>query len=220
MEINMGLLREAYFDVVYPLEVIMIVVVGSKDNSFSFMGDNKERFFNEGDPNNYYYNELCGHKYILDHFDRFKNDAYVGVEHYRRAFDYSDSFIKELLNVYDIIVKTEHGPYGTDTNLSVLSHCSRHGLNYLEHATQWVERFPELRQQAMEQTHFGCNMFLCRPKKFKEMMEEEFAYIDEMMKTPGLQQSEISYFCETILTPHIIKKHNKNICVGRVKTFV
>lgn len=198
----------------------MIVVVGSKENSFSFMDDNKVRFFNEGDPNNYYYNELCGHRYILDRFDQFKNDAYVGVEHYRRAFDYSDSFIKELLNVYEIIVKPEHGPYGSDTNLSVLAHCSRYGLNYLEHATQWVERFPELRPQAMERTHFGCNMFLCRPKKFKEMMEEEFTYIDEMLKTPGLQHSEVSYFCETILTPYIIRKHNRNICVGRVKTFV
>lgn len=194
----------------------MIVVVGSNDKSFSFMGDNKVRFFTEGDPNNFYYNELCGHKYILDHFDQFKNDAYVGVEHYRRAFDYSDQELCDILNGHDIIVKEEHGPYGSETNLSVLAHCSRHGLNYLEHATQWVERFPELRPQAMERTHFGCNMFLCKPKKFKEMMEDEFAYIDEMLKTPGLQQSEISYFCETILTPHIIRKHNRDIFVGKV----
>lgn len=194
----------------------MIVVVGSNDKSFSFMGDNKVRFFTESDPNNFYYNELCGHKYILDHFDQFKNDAYVGVEHYRRAFDYSDQELRDILNGHDIIVKEEHGPYGSETNLSVLAHCSRHGLNYLEHATQWVERFPELRPQAMERTHFGCNMFLCKPKKFKEMMDEEFTYIDEMLKTPGLQQSEISYFCETILTPHIIRKHNRDIFVGKV----
>lgn len=194
----------------------MIVVVGSKDNSFSFMGDNKVRFFTESDPNNFYYNELCGHKYILDHFDQFKNDAYVGVEHYRRAFDYSDQELCDILNGHEIIVKEEHGPYGSETNLSVLAHCSRHGLNYLEHATQWVERFPELRRQAMERTHFGCNMFLCKPSKFNDMMEEEFAYIDEMLKTPGLQQSEISYFCETILTPHIIRKHNRDIFVGKV----
>lgn len=194
----------------------MIVVVGSKENSFSFMGDNKERFFIEGDPNNYYYNELCGHRYILEHFDRFKNDAYVGVEHYRRAFDYSDQELRDILKDNEIIVKDEHGPYGSETNLSVLAHCSRHGFNYLEHATQWVERFPELRPQAMRLTHFGCNMFLCKPAKFKEMMEEEFNYIDEMMKTSGLQQSEISYFCETILTPHIIRKHNREIFVGKV----
>lgn len=194
----------------------MIVVVGSKDNSFSFMGDNKVRFFTESDPNNFYYNELCGHRYILDNFDQFKNDAYVGVEHYRRAFDYSDQELRDILDGHEIIVKEEHGPYGSETNLSVLAHCSRHGLNYFEHAKKWVERFPELREQAVRMTHYGCNMFMTTPEKFQIMMADEFGYIREFMKEPGLQRSEISYFCETILTPHIIRKYNHDIFVGKV----
>ena len=196
----------------------MIVIVGSRNDTFHFTGPNKTIFHTEDDPDNVYYNEMCGHRYILQNFDRFRNDPYVGLEHYRRAFDFSDAFIRELLSVYDIVVKPEHGPYGSDTNLSVLAHCSRHGLNYLEQAKEWVERFPELREQANGTTHFGCNMMLVKPQKYKEMMEEEFAYVDEIMKTPGLQRSSVSYFCETILTPYIIRKHNRNICVGRVLT--
>lgn len=126
----------------------MIVIVGSRNDTFHFTGPNKTIFHTEDDPDNVYYNEMCGHRYILQNFDRFRNDPYVGLEHYRRAFDFSDAFIRELLSVYDIVVKPEHGPYGSDTNLSVLAHCSRHGLNYLEQAKEWVERFPELREQA------------------------------------------------------------------------
>ena len=44
------------------------------------------------------------------------------------------------------------------------------------------------------------------------------SYVDEIMKTPNLQRSIVSYFCETIITPYIIRKHNRNICVGRVLT--
>lgn len=196
----------------------MIAVVGSKDGQFHFMDSNKFMFQCEIDPNNIYYNEMCGHRFLLDNYEQFKNDPYIGLEHYRRAFDYEDKFISEILSVYDIIVKAEHGPYGDDTNLSVLAHCSRHGENYIEHATEWVARFPELQHQASLRTHFGCNMLIARPEKYREMMEEEFSYIDEIMKTPNLKRSEVSYFCETIITPYIIRKHNRNICIGRVKT--
>ena len=196
----------------------MIIIVGSRNDTFHFTAPNKTIFYTEDDQDNFYYNEMCGHKYILQNFDKFRNDPYVGLEHYRRAFDFSDAYIRDLLNFYDIIVKPEHGPYGSDTNLSVLAHCSRHGLDYLEQAKEWVERFPELREQANATTHFGCNMMLVKPQKYKEMMEEEFSYIDEIMKTPNLQRASVSYFCETIITPYIIRKHNKNICVGRVLT--
>lgn len=195
----------------------IIVVVGSENDTFHFMGENKTPFYTENSKESFFYNEMCGHRFMLENFERFKDKAYIGLEHYRRAFDYTDGFIHELLAFYDIIVKKEHGPFGMDTNLTVLSHCSRHGLNYMNHAKEWISKFPELEEQANLRTHYGCNMFIARPDKYKEMIEDEFRYIDEMMKTPNLQQSEVSYFCETILTPYMIKKHNKNIAIGRTK---
>lgn len=196
----------------------LITVVGGTKDDFHFMGENKLIFLREEDPDNFYYNEMCGHKFNLKSYPALIDYKYIGLEHYRRAFDYTDDFIDEVLSVYDIIVKQEHGPYGDHTNLSILKVCSRHGLDYLAQATEWVERFPELKQQAELKTHFGCNMFITRPERYREMMEDEFNYIDEIMKTPNLQQSIVSYFCETILTPFIIKKYNKNIAIGRVKT--
>lgn len=196
----------------------MIVVVGSREAQFPFMAENKFSYFHEDDPDNVYYNEMCGYKFLLNNFHYFENGPYVGLEHYRRAFDYTDQELRDILKGYDIIVKDEHGPYGSLTNLQVLAGCSRHGLNYLEHATRWVERFPELREQAERKTHYGCNMFVTTPEKFAAMMDDEFGYIREFLKEPGLLRSEISYFCETILTPHIIRKYNREIFVGKVVT--
>ena len=194
----------------------MIIVVGSREDTFHFMGPNKVAFFHEHDPMNVFYNEMCGYRAMLADFQKIKDEPYVGLEHYRRAFAYSDAEIRDILTGYDVIVKDEHGPYGSLTNLQVLACCSRHWLDYLQKATEWVERFPELREQADRKTHYGCNMMVTTPGKLKAMMEEEFGYIREFLKEPNLQRSIISYFCETILTPHIIRKHNLEIFVGKV----
>lgn len=193
-----------------------IIVVGSKDDKFNFMSYNKEKFMREGDPDNFIYNEMCGHKYVLDHFDEFSRRPYIGLEHYGRAFEYTDAEIKEILSAHDIIVKEQHD-LGKWTTLSVLAECSRHRLNYLEQATKWVEMFPELSQQACRHSHYGCNMFITTPARYKAMMEDEFRYIQRMMETPNLQRSIVSYFCETILTPYIIEKHNSKIFIGKVR---
>lgn len=194
----------------------MIVVVGSKDAQFPFMGPNKIIYHHEDDPDNVIYNEMCGYRFLLDNFHDFADDPYIGLEHYRRAFAYTDKELRDILSGYEIIVKEEHGPYGEDTNLSVLNWCSRHGLNYYEQARKWVERFPELREQAERKTHYGCNMMVTTPAKLQAMMEEEFGYIRQLLKAPNLQRSIVSYFCETILTPYIIRKHNREIFVGKV----
>lgn len=180
------------------------------------MGENKTPFYTENSKESFFYNEMCGHRFMLENFERFKDKAYIGLEHYRRAFDYTDEEILDILSDNDIIVKGKHGPYGDNTNLTVLSGCSRHGINYLPQATEWVERFPELKEQADGRTHYGCNIFITTPHKFAEMMEDEFRYIDEMMKAPGLQKGIVGYFCETILTPYIINKHNNRIFEGKV----
>ena len=194
----------------------MIVVVGGRDSQFRFMDHNKVKFFHENDPDNFFYNEMCGHKFLLDNLGKYGGDSYIGLEHYRRAFDYSDREINDILKGYEIIVKEEHGPFGECSNLDVLSWCSRHGDDFTKMAREWVDRFPELKEQAERRTHYGCNMFITTPKKYRAMMEDEFAYIREFLKYPGLPRASIGYFCETILTPHIIKKHNRSIFVGSV----
>lgn len=195
----------------------MIIVVGSVKSTFHFMAPNKQPFYHETDPNNYYYGEMCGHKLMLDRFIDLKHEPYLGLEHYRRAFDLTDVQIKNILEEFDVIVKEEHGPYGSNTNLSVLSGCSRHGINYVELAKKWVEQFPELKEQADYNKHWGCNMLIAKPEKYKEIMDDEFRIIDELLKTPGLTQSSIGYFCETILTPAMIRKHCKKIYVAPVE---
>ena len=197
----------------------MICVVGSKDGPFHFLEGRPEktRFFCESDPDNVFYNEMCGHKWMFDNIDSLMAEPFLGLEHYRRAFDYSMRDICEALVGCDIILKPQHGPYGEHTNLSVLKICSRHGLDYLEQATRWVERWPELEVQAQKTTHYGANMLITRPKRYKEMMEEEFSYIREMLKAENLQRSIIGYFCETILTPYIVDKYNSNKKFLRVK---
>lgn len=195
----------------------MIVVVGSKEGPFHFMGPNKVRVFHEDDPHGSVYDEMCGYRHFIENFGRFKDDPYAGLEHYRRAFAYTDEEIRDILSGHDIMVKEEHGPFGTLTNLQVLACCSRHGINYLDKATEWVERFPELREQAERNTHYGCNMLIATPKKLLAMMEDEFSYVDEFLKEPELPRSIVGYFCETILTPHIVRKHCREIFFGRVE---
>ena len=197
----------------------MIVIIGSLKNTFPFMAPNKERVYHETDPNNYYYGEMCGHKWLLDHFIDLKREPYLGLEHYRRAFDLTDTQIKDILEEYDVIVKEEHGPYGNETNLSVLAGCSRHHINYLELAKKWIAQFPELKEQAEYNKHWGCNMLIAKPEKYKEIMDDEFQIINELLKTPELTQSSIGYFCETILTPAMIRKHCKQIYVAPVKFY-
>ena len=143
-----------------------------------------------------------------------------GLEHYRRTFarngkPLTRDDVKEILKDYDIIVKCKHGPYGTHTNLTVLTSCSRHGINYYPKAKQFVDSHPELAEQAYDTTHYGCNMLIAPSDKYKTMLTEEFAYITEMQKF-CTQQAMISYFCETILTPYMIKKHNTNIYIADV----
>lgn len=143
-----------------------------------------------------------------------------GLEHYRRTFarngkPLTRDDVKEILKDYDIIVKCKHGPYGTHTNLTVLTSCSRHGINYYPKAKQFVDSHPELSEQAYDTTHYGCNMLIAPSDKYKTMLTEEFAYITEMQKS-CTQQSMISYVCETILTPYMIKKHNTNIYIAEV----
>lgn len=197
----------------------MITVVGSVKSQFPYMAPNKNAYYHETDPNNYYYGEMCGHKWLLDNWAGLKHEPYLGLEHYRRAFDLTDVQIKNALEESDVIVKEEHGPYGNNTNLSVLSGCSRHGINYIPLAKKWVEQFPELKEQADYNKHWGCNMLIAKPEKYKEIMDDEFRIIDELFKTPGLTQSSIGYFCETILTPAMIRKHCKKIYVAPVKFF-
>ena len=47
----------------------MITVVGSRTSTFNYIDDFRRKFFHEDDPNNFYYNEMCGHKYNLEHLD-------------------------------------------------------------------------------------------------------------------------------------------------------
>lgn len=194
----------------------MIVIVAGRKDDLAFNATNKVRYDYETDPNSPIYNEMCGHRWLLNNFEEHKNDPYLGLEHYRRAFALSDEKIKLILGESEIIVKEQHGPYGTDTNLTVLSGCSRHGVNYIQQATTWVNRWRELMPTANYNLHYGCNMFITTPQKYKAMMEDEFGYIDEMLKYPNLQPAVIGYFCETILTPYIITKHNKFIYTGKV----
>ena len=200
----------------------MIAVVGGWNDRFSFIEGAlygaKVPVYHEDYPGSYYYNELCGCRYLLDNTLQQVSGDLAGLEHYRRAFALTEAQKHEILEEYDIIVKNQHGPYGDLTNLTCLAGCSRYGFNYLPESTAWVERWPELSEQANGQLHYGCNMFITTPDRFREMMEDEFTYIDEMMRTPGLKRAEISYFAETILTPYIINKHNKNIYVATVVT--
>lgn len=192
----------------------MIVTVGAP-GPFYFMRPDKRIFYHTDDPLNGIYNEMCGHRWLMDHIEWFEHEPYLGLEHYRRAFDHTPEEIDQLLDEHDIIVKNEHGPLGC-TNLQALQCCSRYGINYLPQATQWVERWPELREQAERDRHYGCCMFITRPDRYKEMMSDAFKYIDEMLKYPNLQRSVIGYFCELILVPFIVKAHNRDIFVGRV----
>lgn len=197
----------------------MIAVVGSREGEFPFISDpDKVAVFHEDYPESYYTNELCGARYLLEHVPSPEAATVCGLEHYRRAFWLSPEERRAILRRYDIIVKNPHGPYGTLTNLTCLKGCSRYGLDYLPIATEWVKRWPELRPQAEANTHWGCNMFLTNPDRFYDMMEEEFRYIDAMLEYPEITRSSISYFAETILTPYIIHKHNRNIYVATVAT--
>ena len=198
----------------YPLGYIC--VVGSHEGVFYYDSPNRHRFYCEDDPNNFYYNEMCGHRYLLEHIDGLVGAPYVGLEHYRRAFNYTDRQIKEILGTHDIIVKNEHGPYGGNTNLTVLRGCSRHGLDYYPVALEWLRKFPELQGQADYNRHYGCNMFITTPVKYRDMMVDEFEYISELLKTPDMPRSALSYFCETILTPYMIRKHHTHIFIGDV----
>lgn len=194
----------------------MITVVGSRTSTFNYIDDFRRKFFHEDDPNNFYYNEMCGHKYNLEHLD----DDYIGLEHYRRTFarngkPLSRDDVKEILKDYDIIVKGKHGPYGTETNLTVLIGCSRYKLNYYDEAKKFIDSHPELSEQAYDTTHYGCNMLIAPSDKYKTMLTEEFAYITEMQKFCK-QHAMIGYFAETILTPYMIKKHNTNIYIADV----
>lgn len=197
----------------------MITVVGSLKGIFPFMAPNKQPYYHETDSNNYYYGEMCGHRWMLDRFIDLQREPYLGLEHYRRAFDLTDAQIKDILEEYDVIVKEEHGPYGDETNLSVLAGCSRHHINYLGLAKKWIEQFPELKEQADYNKHWGCNMLIAKPEKYKEIMDDEFRIINELLKTTGLTQSSIGYFCETILTPAMIRKHCKQIYVAPVRFY-
>ena len=195
----------------------MIAVVGSREDTFHFMSDpDKVAVFHEDYPESYYTNELCGARYLLEHVPSPDASTVYGLEHYRRAFCLSPDERSEILRSYDIIVKNPHGPYGTLTNLTCLQGCSRYGIDYLPLATEWVKRWPELRPQAEANTHWGCNIFITTPDKFYDMMEDEFRYIDAMLDYPELTRSSISYFAETILTPYIVRKHNRNIYVATV----
>ena len=194
----------------------MIVIVAGRKDDLAFNATNKVRYDYETDPDSPIYNEMCGHRWLLDNCEGHKNEPYLGLEHYRRAFDMSDEKIKIILGESEIIVKEQHGPYGDNTNLTVLSGCSRYGINYLQQASAWVNRWKELKPMADFNQHYGCNMFITTPAKYKAMMEDEFGYIGEMLRYPNLQRAVIGYFCETILTPYIINKHNKLIYTGKV----
>ena len=198
----------------------MITVVGSKDKQFNYIDACRKPFYCESDPNNFYYNEYCGHLYNLAHIEEMGEDGFIGLEHYRRTFakdgmPLDGDKIRSILKDNDIIVKEKHGPYGKHTNLSVLSGCSRHHINYMNEAVYALNMFPELNKQAYDNTHYGCNMFITTPDKYKLMMEDAKHYIDKLL-TFSKQQSMISYFAETILTPYLITKYNKNIYIGEV----
>lgn len=196
----------------------MITVVGSRNSKFNHLDNIRQPFYHEDDPNNYYYNEYCGHLYNLEHISDHKN--FVGLEHYRRTFakdgkPMTEEDINSILNEYDIIVKAKHGPFDKHNNLTVLSGCSRHHINYIKDAIYTLNKFPNLIEQAKDTTHYGCNMFITRPDKYKEMVEEAKYYIDNMLEYCK-QQSMISYFCETIITPYLISKYNDKIYIGDV----
>lgn len=194
----------------------MIAIVGSKNGEYHFLREGTVRVNHEDDPNSLYYEELCGHRWLLSRIDSLMDEPYLGLEHYRRRWMYTPAEIDVLLDKHDIIVKGRHGPFPPDTNLTVLRRCSRYHLDYSAHATEWVNRWPELRKYADDTTHYGCNMILCRPQKYGEMMEDEFGYVEAMLRTPGVQRAEISYFTETILSQYIIHKYNADIFVGQV----
>lgn len=195
-----------------------IVVVGGRRDRFPYLDATKIQYFHESDPDSVYYDEICGHKFLLSMVRDFMDLPYVGLEHYRRAFDLTPEQIKDILDRgYDCIVKDLHGPYGEMSNLQVLHGCSRHHIDYYSLARKWVELFPELREQAESKTHWGCNMMICRPEKYLEIMQDEFEIIGELLKTPGLTKSSVGYFCETILTPAMIRKHCRRVYVAPVK---
>ena len=64
--------------------------------------------------------------------------------------------------------------------------------------------------------HYGCNMFIAPSAKYKAMADDIMSYVEEMLKYPLLPRGIIGYFCETILTPYVITKHNKYIYIARV----
>lgn len=200
----------------------MIAVVGSRTDSFPFMAGAtygcKTVVYHEDDAYSFYYNELCGCRFLLDNRALLAGGDLAGLEHYRRAFLLTEAQKRVILEEYDVIVKNQHGPYGNLTNLTCLHGCSRYGIDYFEQASRWVEKWPELAEQANGSLHYGCNMFICKPTKFVEMMEHEFAYIDEMLHERRLSRAVISYFAETILTPYIIDTHCNKIYTATVVT--
>ena len=54
----------------------MITVVGSVKSTFPFMDSNKNPFYHEDDPNNFYYGEMCGHKFMLDSWVSMKKKIF------------------------------------------------------------------------------------------------------------------------------------------------
>ena len=196
----------------------MIAVVGSHTDNFKFDdGYTKVRVYHDDDPQSPIYNEMCGHRHLLDNWDQYSHDVYCGLEHYRRAFGLSPTQIIDILTGdHEVIVKEQHGPYGDNTNLSVLAGCSRYHINYLPQAQAWVNRWKELRPMANFNQHYGCNMFIALSHKYKAMADDIMSYVEEMLKYPVLPQGIIGYFCETILTPYVITKHNKRIYIARV----
>lgn len=197
-----------------------IVVVGGRRDKYPYLRADKIQYFHESDPDSIYYDEMCGHRFLLKMVYDLMDLPYVGLEHYRRAFDLTPEQINHILDQgYDCIVKELHGPYGDQTNLQVLHGCSRHHIDYYPLARKWVDWFPELKEQAESKTHWGCNMMICRPLKYLEIMKDEFEIIDYLLKTNSddLTMSSIGYFCETILTPAMIRKHCRHVYVAPVK---
>lgn len=195
----------------------MIAVVGSHKDEFYFDdGLTKVRVYHDDDPQSTLYNEMCGHRHLLTNWETYSKDEYCGLEHYRRAFDLTPEQIKSVLKDHEVIVKEMHGPYEDNTNLTVLSGCSRYGINYFPQASAWVNRWKELKPMAGFNQHYGCNMFIASSSKYKAMADDIMSYVEEMLKYPMLPRAIIGYFAETILTPYVICKHNKYIYIAKV----
>jgi hypothetical protein len=196
----------------------IITVVGSRSDPFNCLGGIRQPFYSEDDPGSFYYNEYCGHLYNLGHVSM--DAPFIGLEHYRRTFvqdgrPLGSDTINAILDHSDIIVKQKHGPYGTYTNLTVHAACSRHGLNYMAEARQALAVFPELRKQADDTTHYGCNIFIARPATYVNMVSEAKDMLDVLLKICK-QRSFLAYFTETIITPYLIGKYCKDVHIADV----